>query len=185
MVSKKDKSDAISNAYAQFLILELHAANQSLALNNDYDWTHVILAVFKESKYVYVTKTLQWTAKELVSRCVRNQDYNPDEEMMRTVTSQLQCNLPWSKFQNIAYDNCSQPEEFLKYFNVLEHMNEKLRTFPKKCNFDSWTSMPLVEGDVQSNQTSIYLRLVQRGGKVMVYRMFQFEIVILLILGNY
>ena len=44
-----------------FLMLEFHAPNQSLALNKDTDWNHVIMLGFKDSNWYIVHNMLAIT----------------------------------------------------------------------------------------------------------------------------
>ena len=107
-------------------------------------------------------KTLQWTIKERVSNsnCNGDQNYNPDEEMMKAITLKSGCNLPWSNFQIDRFNYCSTEKDYHNYFTELRMLQENIQKFPKKCKYDTWKASPLYDTHYNRNDNSTGISLI-------------------------
>ena len=92
--------------------------------------------------------------------CYNDLKYNPDYEMTKSLISKVGCNLPWSRLQFHELGTCSKESEFQSYFKYLVGLkSDIIKKMPKKCNFNSWTSVPFEESSVVDGNGTTSLKI--------------------------
>ena len=145
------------------VVVEFHEANQSLALKGDFDWTHANYFKFIDTKRRIVEKAMRWTINDHISKsdkeCYDDKNHNPDYEMMKMIFNRVGCNLPWSKLQLPGLKACSEKKDFQNYLKHLEDLKNEIKSMPKKCKFNSWTTVPFEESGTKDDNGSTSLEI--------------------------
>ena len=115
-------------------------------------------------------KLLQLTEKSHISKekakCIMDDNYNPDKEIMKLISRQIKCTLPWNEIEIEGMKECKSKNDFDNYLKMIFKQQEDIRHVPPKCRFKTWTPMPYSEGSTADEKSSIVIMLSIISSKV-------------------
>ena len=143
------------------IIINIHEQDQSLKLQNTFDWGNSLFLTFKQGKrqginmyceaksfqnHVFFSLLCRRNLKKSLTRfekiniqeiakCNPSEDYIPDKDIEEIVIRQVGCNLPWSHLKLDGLKTCTSEVDFDNYFTELEKSQEKIMTKSKKCKY--------------------------------------------------
>ena len=102
-----------------------------------------------------------------IAKCVINKSYNPDRVIMKLITKQINCSIPWSNFKLEGMKDCKSENDFELYLDTIVKLQSKIKKVPKKCMFKTWTPLPYSEGSTDGNkETKTVIELLIVDSKV-------------------
>ena len=119
-----------------------------------------------------------------IAKCVINKSYNPDRVIMKLITKQINCSIPWSNFKLEGMKDCKSENDFELYLDTIVNLQSKLKKVPKKCKFKTWTPLPYSEGSTDGNKkTKIVIELFIVDSKVwsMAPKIIKIKLLILIV----
>ena len=115
-------------------------------------------------------KILQLTEKSRISKegakCIMDENYNPDKEIMKLISRQINCTLPWSKIKIGGMKECQSENDFDNYLKMIFNRQKDIKQVPPKCQFKTWTPMPYWEDSRASEIPSVDIWLSVIASKV-------------------
>ena len=118
-------------------------------------------------------KDLQLTDKSLISKegreCITDENYNPDKEIMKLISKQINCTLPWSKIKFEGMKECKSENDFDNYLKMISERQHDIKQIRPKCKFKTWTPMPYREESTAGEPSSVDIRLTILPSKVIFY----------------
>ena len=114
-------------------------------------------------------KDLQLTDKSLISKegeeCITDVNYNPDKEIMKLISNQIKCTLPWSEIKIEGMKQCKSENDFDNYLKMIFERQQDMK-LPPKCKFKTWTPIPYSEVSTSGKKSSIAVLLTVLASKV-------------------
>ena len=95
-----------------------------------------------------------------------DENYNPDNEIMKLISRQINCTLPWNEVKIEGMKECKSKNEFANYLKMIFKQQEDIRQVPPKCRFKTWTPMPYSEVSTADEKSSIVIMLSVISSKV-------------------
>ena len=86
-------------------------------------------------------------------------NYNPDKEIMKLISRQIKCTLPWNEIEIEGMKECKSKNDFDNYLKMIFKQQEDIKQVPPKCQFKTWTPMPYSEGSTADEKSSIVIML--------------------------
>ena len=118
-------------------------------------------------------KDLQLTDKSLISKegreCITDENYNPDKEIMKLISKQINCTLPWSKIKFEGMKECKSENDFDNYLKMISERQHDIKQIRPKCKFKTWTPMPYREESIDGEPSSVDFWLNIYASKVIFY----------------
>ena len=118
-------------------------------------------------------KDLQLTDKSLISKggeeCIMDENYNPDKEIMKLISEQINCTLPWIEIKFEGMKECKSENDFDNYLKMISKRQRDIKQVPPKCRFKTWTPMPYREESTAGEPSSVDIRLTILPSKVIFY----------------
>ena len=118
-------------------------------------------------------KLLQLTEKSHISKkggkCIMDDNYNTDKEIMNLISRQINCSLPWSEIKFEGMKECKSENDFDNYLKMIFKRQQVIKQVPPKCKFKAWTPMPYREESTAGEPSSVYIRLTILPSKVIFY----------------
>ena len=116
-------------------------------------------------------KDLQLTDKSLISKegeeCITDENYNPDKEIMKLISKQINCTLPWIEIKFEGMKECKSENDFDNYLKMIFKRQQDIKQVPPKCKFKAWTPMPYREESTAGEPSSVDIRLTILPSKVL------------------
>ena len=94
-----------------------------------------------------------------IAKCVKDKSYNPDRAIMKQITEQINCSLPWSQFKLEGMEDCKSENDFEFYLSTIVKLQSKIKKVPKKCTFKTWTPLPYSKSSTDGKDTLIVIEL--------------------------
>ena len=118
-------------------------------------------------------KDLQLTDKSLISKegeeCITDENYNPDKEIMKLISKQINCTLPWIEIKFEGMKECKSENDFDNYLRMISKRQRDIKQVPPKCKFKTWTPIPYNKGSTADESTSVDFWLTILASKVIFY----------------
>ena len=118
-------------------------------------------------------KILQLTEKSHISKeggkCIMDDNYNTDKEIMKLISKQINCTLPWSEIKFEGMKECKSENDFDNYLKMISERQHDIKQIRPKCKFKTWTPMPYREESIDGEPTSADFWLNIYASKVIVY----------------
>ena len=115
-------------------------------------------------------KDLQLTEKSLISKegreCITDENYNPDKEIMKLISKQINCTLPWIEIKFKGMKECKSENDFDNYLKMISERQRDIKQVPSKCKFKTWTPIPYNKGSTIGEPTSVDFWLTILASKV-------------------
>ena len=118
-------------------------------------------------------RMLQQTEKTIMSKqgekCRKDEKYNPDGKLMKSIARYINCSLPWSKNkfnQFKGMKECQTEKEFERYLHEIVKLKPIIENMPKKCTFKTWTPLPYSESSTDGDKTTVVVELTMIDSKV-------------------
>ena len=99
-------------------------------------------------------------------KCMKDEGFSPDWVIMKLITEEINCSLPWSKVKVEGLKDCNTEIEFERYLTTLVKLQRKIEKIPKKCTFKTWTPLPYSDSSRDVNDTLVIIDLVMINSKV-------------------
>ena len=137
------------------IVVAIHDSKQSLVLKQNFDWSQSFYFGFRPGHNLMIYHNLKRTEKKHISNCSKDEDFNPDKEMIELISKNISCSLPWSSFKAQGLDECKSEADFDMYLKALYDLQSDFKKIEKKCSFKSWKALPISETP-KKGHTSIY-----------------------------
>ena len=95
-----------------------------------------------------------------------DENYNPDKEIMKLISNQIKCTLPWSEIKIEGMKQCKSENDFDNYLKMIFEQQQDMKQVPPKCKFKIWTPMPYSEVSTADEKSSIVIMLTVLASKV-------------------
>ena len=99
-------------------------------------------------------------------KCMKDEGFSPDWVIMKRLTEEINCSLPWSKVKVEGLKDCNTEIEFERYLTTLVKLQRKIEKIPKKCTFKVWTPLPYSESSKDDTDTMVIIDLLMINSKV-------------------
>ena len=114
---------------------------------------------------------LQLTESRYISkeeeRCVERVGYHPDKEIMKLISSKINCTLPWTEYSFEGQDDvCKTEDDFERYIKTIVKSQSDFYQVPPKCRVKTWTPIRYLERSTESEESSITIYLSMMASKV-------------------
>ena len=104
-------------------------------------------------------KILQLTEKSHISKeggkCIMDDNYNTDKEIMKLISKQINCTLPWSEIKFEGMKECKSENDFDNYLKMISERQHDIKQIRPKCKFKTWTPMPYREESTAGEPSSV------------------------------
>ena len=110
--------------------------------------------------------TEQTSISKEQEKCMKAEGFSQDSMIMKLLTEEINCSLPWSKVRVEGMKDCKTENEFERYLTTLIKLQRKIEKIPKKCTFKTWTPLPYSESSRDVNDTMVIIDLVMINSKV-------------------
>ena len=137
------------------IVVALHDSKQSLVPKQNFDWSQSFYFAFRPGHNLIIYHNLKRTEKKHISNCTKDEDFNPDKEMIELISKNISCSLPWSPFKAQGLDECKSEADFENYLKALYDLQSDFKKIEKRCSFKSWKALSISENPLEGH-TSIY-----------------------------
>ena len=96
-------------------------------------------------------------------KCMPNDEYNPDNEMVKVISNKAGCNLPWSKIKIQSLEDCKLESDFNKYLDGILKYQKDIIEIPRKCKFNIWTLSQFEDLSGEGNASVVFDMMVTEG----------------------
>ena len=115
-------------------------------------------------------KLLQLTEKSHISKeeekCIIDENYNPDKEIIKLILNQIKCTLPWSEIKIEGMKQCKSKNDFDNYLKMIFERQQDMKQVPPKCKFKTWKPIPYSVVSTSGKKSSIAVMLTVLASKV-------------------
>ena len=95
-----------------------------------------------------------------------DENYNPDKEIMKLISKQINCTLPWIEIKFEGMKECKSENDFDNYLKMISQRQRYIKQVPPKCKFKTWTPIPYNKGSTIGEPTSVDFWLTILASKV-------------------